>query len=180
MRRVGHTPVLNAVQDTRYRAPMSRPVVTWPAPGSTPQEVVDDLHVLEAAMAGTGPAVAVPGSLETPQDVRVPDEAALVVATSGTTGRPKPALLTAAALRHAVHGVQEVVGGPGQSVLAVPPSHITGLAVLLRNLTAGFAPVAITPGHFGPRSFVEVTRRLDPAAARHYVTLVPTQLRRRR
>ncbi|AKT50484.1 AMP-binding protein [Arsenicicoccus sp. oral taxon 190] len=159
---------------------MSRPVVTWPPPGATAQEVVADLSVLEAAMAGTGPAVAVPGALDR-GDVgvtRVPDETAVVVATSGTTGRPKPALLPARALELAVGGVQDVLGGPGQSMLAVPPTHITGITVILRNLWAGFAPTAVTPGHFGPEAFVDLTRRWDPRAPRHYVTLVPTQLRR--
>ncbi|WP_407568242.1 AMP-binding protein [Arsenicicoccus dermatophilus] len=156
---------------------MSRPVVTWPAPGATAHEVVADLSVLEAAMAGTGPAVAVPGVLDRPEQVRVPEETAVVIATSGTTGRPKPALLTADALRHAVHGLADVLG-TGQSMLAVPPTHITGIAVILRNLAAGRLPLAVAPGHFGPQSFVDAWARRDRSASRHFCTLVPTQLRR--
>lgn len=94
-------------------------------PGATAHEVVADLSVLEAAMAGTGPAVAVPGVLDRPEQVRVPEETAVVIATSGTTGRPKPALLTADALRHAVHGLADVLG-TGQSMLAVPPPTSPG------------------------------------------------------
>lgn len=157
---------------------MSRPVFVWPAPGATAAEAVADLRPLRAALDGTGPAVATPGALPRPDDDRVPDDVALVVATSGTTGPPKPALLTADALTCAVDGALAAFGGPGQSVLAVPPAHISGIAVVLRNLAAGYDGVTTTPGRFGPDTVVEATARLDPGAPRHYLTLVPTQLRR--
>lgn len=157
---------------------MSRPVIVWPPPGATAADAVADLRPLRAALDGTGPAVATPGALATTGDVRVPDEVALVVATSGTTGPPKPALLTAEALTCAVDGALAAFGGPGQSVLAVPPAHISGIAVVLRNLASGAPCVTTPPGRFGPDAVVEAAARLDPDAPRHYLTLVPTQLRR--
>lgn len=168
-----------------------RPVITWPTPGATAREVIADLRVLEAALDGTGPAVAVPGALpassrpsELPglsgptATVRVPEACALVAATSGTTGVPKPALLTAEALRGAVAGVHEVFGGPGRWLLAVAPTHISGISVVLRALAAGHAPAAVAPGGFTAEAFARATRSLGGSGGRRYVMLVPTQLRR--
>lgn len=160
---------------------MSRSLVAWPPPGASAHDVLADvatLATLEAALDGTGPAVVAAQAVDPADWPSVPDEAAVIIATSGTTGQPKPAMLAAASLAQAVDGVQDAFGGPGQSLLAVPPSHITGIAVILRNLAAGHEPVAVAPGHFDGAAFVEATRRLDPRAARRYVTLVPTQLHR--
>ncbi|WP_220126950.1 o-succinylbenzoate--CoA ligase [Rhodococcus spelaei] len=105
----------------------------------------------------------------------IDDSIALVVATSGTTGIPKGAMLTAAALRASGEATHARVGGPGSWLLALPPHHIAGLQVLLRGLLAGTEPV-----------IVDVARGFDPAALpaavatmtgpRRYTSLVPTQL----
>jgi O-succinylbenzoic acid--CoA ligase len=70
-------------------------------------------------------------------------DVALVAATSGTTGIPKGALLTAAALKASATATHDRLGGPGSWLLALPPHHIAGIQVLLRSLLAGSVPVAM-------------------------------------
>jgi len=102
----------------------------------------------------------------------VPPEVAVVVATSGSTGQPKGAQLSAAALLHSARASLGRIGArPGERWLCpLPTSHIAGLGVLVRSLVSGTDPV--------------VTRRLDAAGPDLaafgcvHVSLVPAQLRR--
>ena len=91
----------------------------------------------------------------------------MVIATSGSTGEPKGAELSAAALRHSAGASLARLGArPGERWLScLPPSHISGLQVFVRSLLAGVDPVTAP--------------RLDSAAAAggQYVSLVPTQVR---
>ena len=156
------------------------------------------LPALAAALDGTGPAILpldaglppdriaamleafTPAAVHTPDGVRpgpagagggVPGEVAVVIATSGSTGEPKGAQLTAAALLHSARASLERLGArPGSRWLCpLPTSHISGLGVLARSLVAGTDPVVV------PR----LADGADPAAwGCGYVSLVPTQLRR--
>lgn len=74
---------------------------------------------------------------------QIDDDVALVVTTSGTTGAPKGALLTAAALTASASATHRRIGGPGRWLLAVPPYHIAGLQVLIRSVIAGTVPVEL-------------------------------------
>jgi o-succinylbenzoate---CoA ligase len=154
------------------------------------------LELLAAALDGTGPAVLpvdprlprdqvagllhtlCPHTLETLDGTERLDpgdspalapETAVVIATSGSTGQPKGAELTAAALRASARASLGRLGArPGERWLScLPPSHISGLQVFVRSLLAGSVPV--------------LAGRLDAvtaaAAGGHYVSLVPTQLR---
>lgn len=145
------------------------------------------LPALAAALAGDGPAVlpvrsgpgdgAVVAAMRTEQPLER-DDVALVVPTSGSTGEPKGALLTAAALQHSARATLDRLGGPGQWLLALPVTHIAGLQVLVRSLSAGTHPVLLDlAGSFSVDAFSAATRRLD-GAGRRYTALVPTQLRR--
>ena len=100
-------------------------------------------------------------------------DVAVVVPTSGSTGEPKGALLSAAALRASAAATADRLGGPGQWLLAIPPTHVGGLQVLVRSLLAGTAP-EVLDGPFSPQAFAAVRLSGD----RRYVSLVPTQLRR--
>ncbi|OSC32336.1 O-succinylbenzoic acid--CoA ligase [Mycobacterium vulneris] len=71
----------------------------------------------------------------------IDDDVALVAATSGTTGIPKGALLTGAALMASAAATHDRLGGPGRWLLALPPHHIAGVQVLVRSLLAGSTPV---------------------------------------
>ncbi|MGA8254720.1 MAG: AMP-binding protein, partial [Mycobacterium sp.] len=73
----------------------------------------------------------------------IDDDVALVVTTSGTTGAPKGAMLTAAALTASASATQERLGGPGNWLLALPPYHVAGLQVLVRSVLAGSVPVEL-------------------------------------
>ena len=99
----------------------------------------------------------------------------LVLATSGSTGVPKGALLTAAALRASAAATHDRLGGVGTWLLALPAHHVAGMQVLLRSVAAGTEPVVL-----------DVRAGFDPAALpaavaamsgpRRYTSLVPTQL----
>lgn len=105
----------------------------------------------------------------------IDDDIALVVATSGTTGVPKGALLTGMSLKASAAATHDRLGGPGNWLLALPPHHIAGIQVLVRSLVAGTTPVQLDVA-----TGFDV-RRLPAAVAalgsgRRYTSLVATQL----
>lgn len=110
---------------------------------------------------------------ELPDPLPVEEGDALVVATSGTTGAPKGAVHTHAAVEYAAFATATALGvDPDVRWLAcLPLSHVGGLSVVLRALVTG--------------ADLEVHPRADAAgiddAARRgatHVSLVPTLLRR--
>lgn len=147
--------------------------------------VTQILPALERALAGHGPALLPVPAGDARETARLsaalaPGEpidpaVAVVVATSGSTGVPKGAQLTAAALRAGAGATHDRIGGPGSWLLALPAHHIAGLQVLARGLLAGTAPVVL-----------DVEVGFDPGALpaaiatmrgpRRYTSLVPTQL----
>lgn len=103
---------------------------------------------------------------------------AFLVPTSGTSGPPKGVLLTAAAVEHSARATHEALGGPGHWLLALPPTRVAGLLVVVRAALAGLEPVLMDSADgFTTAGFVAATERLD-ASARRYTALVPTQLDR--
>lgn len=108
-----------------------------------------------------------------PDGAPAADDTAVIIATSGTTGRPKGVELTAAALRaSAAASLRRMGARPGDRWLCcVPTSHIAGVQVLVRALESGVEPV-IRP-RFSPADVVAVM-----AGGPHHLSVVPTQLRR--
>ncbi|HEY8455042.1 MAG TPA: o-succinylbenzoate--CoA ligase [Actinopolymorphaceae bacterium] len=147
------------------------------------------LSALPAALAGDGPALApvdrseasIGASREHERTFRTDqplerDDVAVVLATSGSTGEPKAALLSASALLHSARATLERLGGPGGWTLALPVSRIAGLQVLVRSLLAGTHPVPVARP-FTAEAFCAATARLlSRDESRRYTALVPTQL----
>ncbi|MDQ2626310.1 MAG: o-succinylbenzoate--CoA ligase [Actinomycetota bacterium] len=105
----------------------------------------------------------------------VDDDVALVVTTSGTTGAPKGALLTGAALRASAAATENRLGGPGRWLLALPPHHIAGIQVVVRSLLAGSTPVQIDVATgFDVERLPAAVAELG--SGRRYTSLVATQL----
>jgi o-succinylbenzoate---CoA ligase len=139
---------------------------------------------LERVLDGRDPAlVAVPaGDDRVSPGLRVgepiDDDVALVAVTSGTsgtTGAPKGALLTAAALTASATATHHRLGGPGAWLLALPPYHIAGVQVLVRSVLAGTAPVELDVSKgFDVAELPSAIRRLG--AVRRYTSLVAAQL----
>jgi O-succinylbenzoic acid--CoA ligase len=110
--------------------------------------------VLEGVLDGRDSAI-----LPVPADVRsaehltvslgigedIDDDVAVVVSTSGTTGAPKGAMLTAPALIASASATHDRLAGPGTWLLALPAYHVAGLQVMVRSILAGTVPVAIAP-----------------------------------
>lgn len=105
----------------------------------------------------------------------VDDDIALVIPTSGSTGVPKGAMLTAAALVASASATHARLGGPGQWLSALPAYHIAGLEVLVRSVLAGLTPVALDV-----LAGFDVALLPDAVAAmtgpRRYTALVAAQL----
>jgi o-succinylbenzoate---CoA ligase len=142
------------------------------------------LPALERVLAGRDPAlVAVPADGDHEPELRalrvgseIDDDVALVAVTSGTTGAPKGALLTAAALTASASATHDRLGGPGSWLLALPPHHIAGLQVLVRSVLAGSVPVEldVTSSGFDVTELPGAVRRLG--TGRRYTSLVAAQL----
>jgi len=105
----------------------------------------------------------------------IDDDIALVVPTSGTTGEPKGAMLTPAALIAGAAAAHDRLGGPGHWLLALPVHHIAGLQVLVRSLQAGTVPAELDiSGGFDPAELPRAVEELGPG--RRYTSLVTNQL----
>jgi len=143
------------------------------------------LEAISAALDGTGPAILpldpalprarieklitafAPGS-------GVADDVAVVLPTSGSTGVPKGAELSAPALLASARASLDRLGAASGErwLCCLPLHHISGLAVLARSLVAGTEPVI--------RDRVDALSLGSEAEdlGCRYVSLVPTQLRR--
>ncbi|BBX65096.1 putative 2-succinylbenzoate--CoA ligase [Mycobacterium saskatchewanense] len=105
----------------------------------------------------------------------IDDDVALVATTSGTTGAPKGALLTAAALTASAAATHDRLGGPGGWLLALPPYHIAGVQVLVRSVLAGRIPVELdVSAGFDVAELPAAVAQLGPG--RRYTSLVAAQL----
>ncbi|MEY9852684.1 O-succinylbenzoic acid--CoA ligase [Leifsonia sp. EB41] len=107
---------------------------------------------------------------------RAPQNVALVIETSGSTGVPKRVALSADALLASAAASAGVMGGQGQWLLALPAHYVAGAQVLVRSLAAGTEPVVYGDGHFDPLRFAGVAGEL--ADDLRYTSLVPVQLAR--
>jgi O-succinylbenzoic acid--CoA ligase len=139
------------------------------------------LPALERVLDGRDPAMVVTPTGHAPElsalrvGEDIEDDVALVVTTSGTTGPPKGALLSAAALTASASATHDRLAGPGRWLLALPPHHIAGMQVLVRSALAGTAPVELdVSAGFDIAQLPSAVRQLG--SGRRYASLVATQL----
>jgi o-succinylbenzoate---CoA ligase len=142
-------PLLTALDDVLHR----RSSALLPVPAGTDRSALAALRV----------------------DDTIDDDVAVVATTSGTTGTPKGALLTAAALTASAVATHDRLGGPGRWLLALPSYHIAGIQVLVRSLLAGNTPVELDVSTgFDVSQLPSAVSQLGPG--RRYSSLVATQL----
>lgn len=163
-----------------YPGRVSRPVRVVPA---TPTTVPELTAALTAALDGTGPAVLpveasdAGGTGRDETAGEVPDDVALLVRTSGSTGTPREVMLTATALRASGAATEARLAGPGRWLLPLPPAHVAGLQVLVRSILAGTQP-AVLPGPFRAEAFAAAVAATTRDDGPRYTSLVPTQVHR--
>lgn len=105
----------------------------------------------------------------------IDDEIGLVITTSGTTGTPKGAMLTPAALIASASATHDRLGGPGRWLLALPAHHIAGVQVLVRSALAGTIPVELDISNgFNPAELARAAEHFG--SGRRYAALVANQL----
>lgn len=125
-------------------------------------------------VAAVGPTAIFTVEGERPASGRpVDDGDALVVATSGTTGDPKAAVLTHDAVAASARATTSRLGvGETDCWFAcLPPSHVGGFSVVARAILTGTR--LLTAPRFEPAAYVEAVRQ-----GATLVSLVPTALAR--
>ena len=164
--------------NTAYRAPELAHVVGDARPRLA---ILDDderagwIRAADSSVSVLGPAVDLPDGEPPPLDAAAPEAPALIGYTSGTTGRPKGAVLSHANLLASAEALrlawrwQEA----DRLVLALPLFHMHGLGVGLHGTLHCGASAVLVPA-FDPDAVLD-------AAARHAATLffgVPTMYQR--
>ena len=140
--------------------------------------VITDNEELLAAAAPAAPTYRAPMFLASIHNVTVhaprvtTERPAVIVMTSGSTGQPKPAVLTYGnLLANARLSNANLPLAPGDAwLLSLPLYHVSGLGVVFRCIAAGAAMVV-------PAPTTEIAHALNDPGVTH-VSLVATQLAR--
>lgn len=130
------------------------------------------------AMAGGEPVAPLPDepsaalAILRPEEPVAEEDAALIVATSGSTGAPKGVVLSRRAVRAAAEATHARLGGPGNWTLALPAHYVAGIMVIARAVVAGTTVLRAAP------DLSDLSGKGVGAgpSGRHYLSLVPTQL----
>ncbi|MDQ1124567.1 AMP-binding protein [Microbacterium trichothecenolyticum] len=138
----------------------------------------DVLRSLRAGVLGAGPAVALGEASGLPDDV--PAGTAVVVTTSGSTGVPKSVAISRNALISSAYATAARLG-EGAWLLALPPTYVAGVQVLVRALLADREP-AVVAGPFRAEPFAAAALGMasheNGTRVPTYTSLVPAQLQR--
>lgn len=134
---------------------------------ATGGDVLDGASWLERTRSGPGAEAAAPWDND-------PDALAVLLYTSGTTAKPKAAILRHSHLTSYVLGGVEFMsaGEDDASLVSVPPYHIAGVANVLSNVYACRRVVQLP--HFDPQSWLDTAR----AEQVTHALVVPTMLAR--
>lgn len=125
------------------------------------------LDSLAKALNGSGPALRF-AERNNPSLIAVPENVAVIVATSGTTGNAKEIGLSASALFASARASNDYLGAQNGDTwsLILPLTHIAGVNVLVRSLELGREPIDLR----------NITDESLPTA--DFTAIVPTQLHR--
>ncbi len=167
---------LDAAADSAGEGVASGTVVPFEAPAGS-STIARILGVLRAGgVAAPLPTGMTPGEraamLEVLSGASVPPGTALVVMTSGTTGRPKGVAHSESSLAASAVAWRASLPPATGWVLALGLGHVAGLGVVWRAIADG-VPIRIVPAT-DSAALAEAIR--DPAMS--HVSLVPTQLAR--
>ena len=129
-----------------------------PVPLATPQ-LQHRIALAPDMIRGGLPPGALGATAPTPAEVDEEDTA-IILYTSGTTGRPKGAMLTHLGICHSAMHYQCCMGLTmhDRSVVAVPMSHVTGVVALIATIVH-LAGTLIIMGEFKAASFLELAER---------------------
>jgi O-succinylbenzoic acid--CoA ligase len=112
----------------------------------------------------------------------VPHDTAIVISTSGSTGHPRGVMIGAHALTAATAQVHSRVDGEPIWVLALPPTSIGGLNVMVRAHDTGIRPIAVRSiggaQPFTDDAFATAVREATATGRPIAVSLVPSQVTR--
>ncbi|TVT47526.1 long-chain-fatty-acid--CoA ligase [Amycolatopsis rhizosphaerae] len=148
---VVHGPLAALMAKAREKAGHTGP---WLVFGGGDDGAEDGAEDYEAALAAASPEFD-----ELTVDEQDP---AFIMYTSGTTGRPKGAVLTHHnLLMHAFSNMAHLGAGPEDKVwlAAAPLFHIAGLSGLLPNLLVGGRTVLLPSGQFDPAAVLDLLER---------------------
>jgi acyl-CoA synthetase (AMP-forming)/AMP-acid ligase II len=120
-------------------------------------------HLRECFVLGDGPGTPfrqLTGPCPAPAVAITEEDTFALLYTSGTTGRPKGAMLTHLGTVHSLmHYQQGMALRDGEvSVLAVPASHVTGLVAIILTMLRVGGSIVLLPA-FKARNFMEIAAR---------------------
>ena len=129
-----------------------------PEPRATPA-LLQRVAVTQGEACGGLQALLEDGSVGEPADAGEEDTA-VILYTSGTTGRPKGAMLTNLGICHSAMHYQCCMGlaARDRSVVAVPMSHVTGVIALIAAMVRAGGTMIVMPA-FNAGAFLELAER---------------------
>ena len=170
---VPFVPVNYRLADEQLRAILAR---TAPAVAVVDDDAVARVAEVDGLTVLTPAAVAARAEAATPAEAGFvdPDDVAVLLYTSGTTGEPKAAVLRHKHLASYVISTVEFMGAADDhaALVSVPPYHVAGMATILTSLYGGRRLVYLP--QFDPEGWVDTAR--DEAITHAFV--VPTMLGR--
>jgi len=170
---VPFVPVNYRLADEQLRAILSR---TAPAVAVVDDDAVVRVAGVDGLTVLTPAAVAARAEAATPAEAGFvdPDDIAVLLYTSGTTGEPKAAVLRHKHLASYVISTVEFMGAADDhaALVSVPPYHVAGMATILTSLYGGRRLVYLP--QFDPERWVDTARHEGITHA----FVVPTMLGR--
>lgn len=138
----------------------SQPEVAYAVANTTARLLVHDADLVHLVPEAACPALAfdaLAGDAPLPDTLPGEEEVALILHTSGTTGKPKGAMLTHMSLIHSAMYYEACFQLTGQDrvICSVPFNHVTGIAALISVSFRAGATLIIMEG-FKARAFLDL------------------------